>query len=126
MRVEDASIRLHDTDGLIECRQGIRSPLAVGDYSGQIEFQVLWLELRSEIVADALALTSGDLHIVSCGRQITHDLWALLRKRVCPKTTSNEGDADGFWLLVGKGEKSLGWVTVYELDAEDLRRGEGR
>ena len=113
LRIEDASIRLDNADGLIKRRQSVWSPLAIGDHSRQIEFQILWLKLRSKIVADALALASGNLHVVPCGRQVTDYLWALLRKRSGPKTTSNEGDADGFWLFVGKREESLGWVTVH-------------
>lgn len=84
MGIEDASIRLDNADCLIERRQSIGSPFAVGDHSRQIEFQILWLKLRSKIVADALALASGNLHIVPRGRQITDILWALLRKGIGP------------------------------------------
>lgn len=104
LRIEDASIRLDNADCLIERRQSIWSPLAVSDHSRQIEFQILRLKLRSKIVADAFALASRNLYIVPRGRQVTNDLWALLRKRIGPKTASNEDDADGFWLFVGKGE----------------------
>ena len=102
LRVEYASIRLDDADGLVKRGKCVWSAFAVGDYSRQIEFQILWLELGSEIVADALALTCGNLHIVPRSRQVTDNLWSLLRKRVGPKTASNEGDVDGFWFFVGK------------------------
>ena len=103
MRVEDASIGLDNADGFIERRQSVWSSLTVGDHGRQIEFQILWLELRSKVVADALALACGNLHVVPCGSQITDILRTLLRKRMGPKTAPNEGDGDGFWLFVGKG-----------------------
>ena len=104
LRIEDASIRLDNADCLIERRQSMWSPLAVGDHGRQIEPQILRLKVRSKIVADAFALASRNLHIVPRGGQVTNDLWALLRKGVGPKIASNEDDADGFRLFVGKGE----------------------
>ena len=112
MRVENASIRLNNTDGLIERRQSVWSSLAVGDHSRQIEFQVLWLKLCSELVANTLALAGGNLNIVSRGCQVTDILGALLREGSSPKAASNKGNADGFRFVVGEGEKSLGRLTI--------------
>ena len=113
MRVEDASIRLDNADGLVESGQSVWSPLAIGDHSRQIEFQILWLKFGSKIVADALALARGNLHVVPRGSQVTDDLWTLFRKCGGPKTASDKGDADGFRLFVGKREESLGRMTVH-------------
>ena len=113
LRIENASIRLNNTDGLIERRQSVWSSLAVGDHSRQIEFQILWLKLCSKFVANTLALASGNFNVVSRGRQVTDILGALLGEGGSPKAASYEGNADGFRLFIGEGEKSLGRLTIH-------------
>lgn len=122
--IKDTGVLFDDTNGLIKSHDCKRRAFAVSEHSRQIKSQVLRLKFGSKAVADAVALSGWDLDIVPRRGQITNDLRSRSEGGV-PETTSNEGDTDGFRLLIGKGQKSLGWVSVDQFDAEDFGGGKG-
>ena len=124
LRVKDTGIRLHNTDSLIKSLQCIGYAFLIRNHCRQIELQILRLQLRRKVVANAVTLPTGDLNIVSRGSEITDDGRALAAKVSRPKIAANKDDSNGFGLFIGDGEEGLGWVAVYELDTEDLGRGE--
>lgn len=125
MRIKYACIRFHNADSAIESLQGVELPFTVGEYSGQIQPQVLRVQLRREAVAHTVLLTSRDLHIVSRRGQISDNARAFWVDVRCPETAADEVDSDWGGLVVADGEDGLGWVAVDELDAEDFGGREG-
>jgi len=85
------------------------------------------MQVRREVVAQALALASGDLDIIPRRSEVPDDgLRGALRRSVgTPERATNEGDGDGVRLGVLEGEEGLRRVPVDELHAEDLGLREG-
>ena len=124
LRVKDARIGLHHTNGLVESLQRICRAFLVGYHSRQVELQVLRLQLRRKAVTNAITLPARNFDIVSRGSKIADDSRLLTAKVSCPKVAANEDNGDGFGLFIADGEKGLGWVAVYKFDTEDLGGGE--
>ena len=79
------------------------------------------MKIGRKAVADAVALSSGYFHIVSCSRQVAHYLRSLTGESRSPETASNEDNANRLRFFVGERQKGLSWVAIDELDAEDFR-----
>ena len=122
MGIEYASVLLDDADSLVEGRHSVVSPIGVAQDCGQIQSQLLWMELGCEIVGQTLLLASWDLDIVPCCRQVADDARTLRVEVWRPETAANEVDSNCFAFFVGEGEKCLCGLAVHELDAEDLGR----
>ena len=121
LRVKDTSIRLHNTDSLIESLHCVCCACLIGDYGRQVELQVLWLQLCRKAVANAFLLTTWNFNIVSRSGKIANDCRCLTTKTRSPEVASDEDHGDGVRLFVADGKESLSWVAIYELDAKDLR-----
>lgn len=75
LRIKNRGIPLHHSNRLIKRRDRKRSPLLVRHHHGQIQQQVLRLQLRLEPVFDALLLARGDADVVVARRgEVTDDL----------------------------------------------------
>ena len=121
--VEDAGLGLDNAHGAIEGLNVEEVTLAVRHDSGKVQTQILGVHLGGEAVADALLGVGGDLNAVAGGSQVTDRLAVLLRS---PQATADKVHGDWVGLIVGECDKSLGRVTIDQLDAEDLRSGERR
>lgn len=119
LRVKYASILLHDTHSFIEGLNGVESTLAVRDDGCKTELHVLWVELGGETIAKRLLLARGNLNVIASSRQIAYN-YTSLADILGPQAAANEGDGDWCWLIVRDGKQCLGWVSVDELDPEDL------
>jgi len=119
LRVKDARISLNDADSLIKRLERIRGSFAVRDHSRQTQPQVLGVEVRCEIVANAVGLTSGNLHIISRSRKIA-DYLRTSCESIRPEIATNKVDTDSFRLVICDGEESLGRMAIDKLDTEDL------
>ena len=120
LRVKDASIRLDDADSLVERLDSVESAFAVADYCCKTELEVLWVQLRGETVAERLLLTGRNLDVIASSCQVAHND-ACLTDIVGPEAAAYEGDFNWFWLVIGDREQSLGWVSIDQFDAKDLR-----
>ena len=66
--VEYTSVCFNNADSLIEGLQSVGGPFSVSDNGREVQSQILGMEFRDEIVADAVGLAGCDFHIISCGR----------------------------------------------------------
>jgi hypothetical protein len=64
LRIEDASVLLDDADGFIEGRDGIVSTIGVTQDGGQVQSQLLRVELGRKVVGKTVLLASRNLDIV--------------------------------------------------------------
>ena len=120
--VEEASGRLNNADSLVVDRDGDEVVLAVLQHSHELEAEILGVHLRREAVGNRLVGASGDLDGVALASEVTKDLRFSLD--LLDQRATDNGDADGGWLIVDHGQTRLGGLAVDELDAEDLRLGE--
>lgn len=118
--VEDASVSFDDADSLIESLERIRCAFTIRDDGCEIQHQVLGVKLGSEVVADTIALSGGDLNIVSRSGQVAYHLRLLANLRNGPEISTNEAHTNRLGLLISKGEEGLGRVAVDKLDTKDL------
>ena len=121
LRVKDASICFHNTNGLVESLESEWGSFTIRDYGREVESQVLRVEFGNEVVANAVSLTRRNFHVVPRSRQIANDLRTSLRiESSSPEIAANKADANGLLLVIGDSEKCLGLIAIDELDAEDL------
>lgn len=123
MGVEDAGLRLDNAHGAIEGLNVEEVALAVRHDSGKVQTEILGVHLSGEAVADALLGVGGDLNAVTRGSQVADRLALLLRS---PQATADKVHGNWVRFIVGECDKSLGRVTIDQLDAKDLRSGERR
>ncbi len=81
------------------------------------------MKLRSEAIADGITLASGNLHIISRGREIANHLRLLASKGHRPQISANKAHCDGFGLIVCKREEGLRRVAIDKLNTENFRGG---
>lgn len=118
LRVEEASSRFHNRNGLVVHRNSEEAVLVVAQNRHKLQTQILGVELGGEAVRNRLLRTSRDLDGVLLGGQVADDagLPALLQRQ----RSADDGDANGRGLVVGDGKASFGGMAVDELDAKDL------
>ena len=80
------------------------------------------MHLGGKAVADAFLRARGNLNAIASGSEITNHFALFLK---IPQATSHEIDGDRVWLVICEGNQRLGWMTIDELDTEDLRGGKG-
>jgi hypothetical protein len=124
LRIEDAGVRLHDADRLIERLQRKIFAIIAAQNSSKFESKILWMQFCDEIIGHSLLLACWDLDTISCRGQVADNAAALRIKRWCPEYSTHELDGDWFGFFIGKGEDSLSGFSIDELNAEDLRSGE--
>jgi hypothetical protein len=125
--VEDAGIRLNDTDSLIVRLNSEELTIAIAQNCSEVQPQVLGVKLRGKAVAETLLATSRNLDIVASSSQVAENTGISLRIGICaPETATNEVDSNGACLVVRIGEKGLGWAAIDKLDAKYLSSREGR
>jgi hypothetical protein len=77
------------------------------------------VHVGGEGVGNCLFGTGGNLNRVLVRGKVLEDL--RLAIDLLDQRTTDNGDANGGWLLIVDGETCLGGVAVDKLDAEDLR-----
>lgn len=101
----------------------------VRDNGDQLELDVPRVHVQGEVVRQDLLLAGGDGDLVAHGSQVSED--GSVMRRVggqflsVQEHASDNSDLDGAILVVGDLNQRLGGPAVDELDAEDVRLGEG-
>jgi hypothetical protein len=116
--VEDAGRRLNDGDSLVVYRHGEESALVVLENGDEVQAHILGVHIGTEAIRDSLLCTGGDLNVELLCSQVAQNL--CIGGGILHQRTTNDGNTDGLWLVVGDGEDSLGGMSVDELHAEDL------
>lgn len=104
MRVEQREGRLDDRDRLVVHRLANHVALRIAEHGGDVEPQVLRVQLRREGVRQGLALAGGDLHAVALRGEVAHDDGRVGRAgRVGggQQRATNDRDVDRGGLVVG-------------------------
>ena len=90
-------------------------------YNGrEVQFQILWVQLCGEAVADAIARPGRYFDIVPRCRQVSNILRTVGAEDICPEAAANENDVDRLWLVVREGEERRRRVSIYQFYSEDL------
>jgi hypothetical protein len=121
--VEEAVSRLNNSDRLVVDRDSVKGVLLVLQYGHERQTQILGMHVGGEGVGHRLLCASWNLDgVLLCG-EVADDtrLSGLLEG----KRSADDGDANGERLIVGDGKTSFGGMAIDELDAKDLRLGEG-
>ena len=76
--VEEAHVRLHHANGLVEClRRVCVCPLRVRQDCSQRQFHILRLQICCEAIAYAFILTGGDLDVELGRTEVADDLISI-------------------------------------------------
>ena len=124
MRIKDTRLSLDNTHSLIEGLQGVGCALHIRHHSGQIQLQILRVQIDGKAIAQAITRASRDFDVVPCGCQVGYDLGTIGTHGIRPKRTANEDNTDRLGLSIGEGEQGLSRMAIDKLDTKDLRMGE--
>jgi hypothetical protein len=129
LRVEEAGRRLDDAGGAtvgLDLEDGALRPADDGE---QLEDDVLGVHVEDEVEGQGLLLAGLDLGLVVDGRQVAQDAGAGGRafgqRLGGEQTASHPRYRQRAIFLVGDLNQRLGRPAIDELDAEDVRVGEG-
>ena len=124
LRVEQARIRINDSDSAVERLDSIVC-LILTDHSCEVQAKLLRVHICLEGEWQALLLAWRDLDSILLGSQVADDARAADVEVGCPQTAANELDGDGLRFFIAEGEAGISGLAINELNAEDLGVGEG-
>ena len=123
LRVEEAGRCLNNADSLVVDRNGDEVILAILQHSHELKTTVLRVHFCREAVRNCLVGASRNLDRVALAGEVAKDLG--LSCNFLDQRATDNGDADRSGLIVDHGQTRLRGLAVDELDAKDLRLGEG-
>jgi hypothetical protein len=124
LRIEDAAVLLNNGYSLIVCLDGVEGILVITDDGRNVQSQVLGMHLRREGVGNTLLFTRPNFHPIAYCRQVSNKARSRWIEIGGPEAPTSEVDCDRPGFVVAEGQDSLGWLSIDQLDTEDLGGGE--
>lgn len=118
LRIEEARRQVHHCYSFVECGDSVKLALAVREDGSYAQLQILWVQILSETIGQALRCASYDFVVVLDGRQVTDEVWLHRSTVRCPERSANESKLQVLWLFIGNRKKCLIGTSVDQLRAE--------